>query len=161
MADNTMSLTIYAAPGTRAEFIVDGATKEITLDLKHHPKPAQAIAIPEPLAAPLVNLALHRTDLWRAREFLDEFDRQGGVPAPESNVQQNNQMNAVFRALWLAALGSTMKCFQHSQSRSATLLRVPNEDHGRRRAALPGPGWRICRSRASHLETYSYGLRLH
>jgi hypothetical protein len=121
MDDNTMSLTIYAAPGTRAEFIVDEATKRITLDLKHHPKPAQAIAIPEPLAAPLVNLALHRTDLWRAREFLDEFDRQGGVQPPERIVQQGNRMSSVLRALWLAALGSTMKCFQHSQSRSASL----------------------------------------
>jgi hypothetical protein len=116
-----MSLTIHAAPGTRAEFIVDESTKSITLDLKHHPSPAKVIAIPEPLAAPLVNLALHRIDLWRAREFLDDFDRQGGVQPPKGLIQQGSRLSAVCRALWIAALGSTMKCFQHSSSRSSKL----------------------------------------
>lgn len=121
MIDNTMALIIYAAPGTRAEFIVDEATKSITLDLKHHPSPAKVIAIPEPLAAPLLNLALHRTDLSRARKFLDEFDRQGGVKPPESTVHQGTRFSPVCEALWLAALGSTMKCFQHSEARSSKL----------------------------------------
>jgi hypothetical protein len=58
---------------------------------------------------------------WRARKFLDEFDRQGGVQPPESVVQQGCQLSAACEALWLAALGSTMKCFQHSESRSSKL----------------------------------------
>jgi hypothetical protein len=121
MADNTMSLTIHARPGTRATITVDEATKQITLDLNHHPNPAKAIAIPDPLAAPLVNLALHRTDLRRAREFLDEFDKQGGVQPPEEFVQQGFRMSTACRALWQAALGSIMKCFQHSNSRTQIL----------------------------------------
>jgi hypothetical protein len=121
MTDNTMSLTIHARPGTRAVIDVDEATKRIGIDLQHHPNPAKAIAIPAQLAAPLVNLALHRTDLNRAREFLDEFDRQGGVQPPEGPVQQGFRMSAVCRALWQAALGSTMKCFQYSNSRSQML----------------------------------------
>ncbi len=121
MTDNTMSLTMHLRPGTRVAIAVDETTKRIGIDLRHHPNPEKAVAIPEPLAGPLVNLALHRTDLRRAREFLDEFENQGGVQPEEAQVYSGFRMSTACRALWLAALASTMKCFQHSESRTEKL----------------------------------------
>jgi hypothetical protein len=72
------------------------------------------IAIPDDLAAPYVNLSLHKVDLNRAREFLVEFDKRGGVPP-------GLPMDVVYKALWHSALASTMKCFQHSESRTEIL----------------------------------------
>jgi hypothetical protein len=74
------------------------------------------IAIPDGYAKAYVNRFRHRTDLYRARAFLAEIDNQGGVPAP-GLVHGGSPLPIVIQALWLAALGATMKCFQRSASR--------------------------------------------
>lgn len=79
MTANTMTLSIHMRPGSSAVITVDETNKRITHDITHHPNPAKVIAIPDDLAAPFVNLALHRTDLQRAHAFLDEIQQQGGV----------------------------------------------------------------------------------
>jgi hypothetical protein len=114
MTDKTMALGVHSRDSTRVTPSVDETTKNVQLDLRQHPNPAKAIAIPEHLAAPLVNLALHRTDLSRAHECLVEL--QSNYPVPEGTW-----MGTVARALFNAALGSTMKCFQHSDSRTEKL----------------------------------------
>jgi hypothetical protein len=60
---------------------------------------------------------------WEAAglRWLSEFDNQGGVQPPEGIVQQGFRLSTACRALWQAALGSTMKCFQHSESRAEKL----------------------------------------
>ena len=100
--DRTMSQYVHHTAQSRAEFSVDEATtpKQITMNITGHPNPAKVIEIPEDLPAVFVNLALHRTDLSRARAFLDEFDRQGGV-------EPGQWMSTVCKGLWHAALGST------------------------------------------------------
>jgi hypothetical protein len=109
--DKTMSQYVHHTAQSAAEFSVDETTKQITMNITSHPNPAKVIEIPEDLAAVFVNLALHRTDLSRARAFLDEFDRQGGV-------EPGQRMSTVCKGLWHAALGSTFKCFQHSAARA-------------------------------------------
>jgi hypothetical protein len=73
MTDKTMALGVHSRESTRVKGDVDETTKVVTLDLRQHPNPAKIIAIPKPLAAPLVNLALHRTDLMRAHQCLVEL----------------------------------------------------------------------------------------
>jgi hypothetical protein len=114
MTDKTMALGVHSRDGTRVTPSVDETTKTVELDLRQHPNPAKAIAIPDHLAAPLVNLSLHQTDLLRAHECLVEL--QSNYPVPEGTW-----MGTVTRALFNAALGSTMKCFQHSESRTERL----------------------------------------
>lgn len=99
---------------------MDEATKAITMDIKGPPSLRRIIEIPADLAAPYVNLFLHKVDLNRAREFLVEFDKQGGVPPP-GGIRPGLAMTVVCQALWHSALASTMKCFQHSESRTEKL----------------------------------------
>ena len=63
-----------------------------------------------------MNLFRHRTDFYRARAFLAEIDKQGGVPPP-GVLKAGNLMPIGVQALWLSALAATMKCFQRSASR--------------------------------------------
>ena len=120
MTDNTMCLTLHMREGTDAAITVDEATKSITMGIKVAGSFQSIVAIPADLAAPYVNLFLHKTDLYRARAYLVEFDEQGGVPPP-GGMRPGWAMSVVCQALWHSALASTMKCFQHSESRTEKL----------------------------------------
>lgn len=115
MTDSTMSYTFHRRGGAQAKITVNDETIEMKA-----PSQRNIIAIPTDLAARYVNLCLHRTDLYRARAFLVEIDKQGGVPKPVL-IQAGEALSVVFHALWLSALASTMKCFQHSDSRAEKL----------------------------------------
>ena len=117
MADNTMSYTIHMREGAQATIRLDDVTDAVTMT---SPSARKVVAIPADFAVPYVNLYLHRTDLYRARGFLAEIDKQGGVLRPRL-IQHGGAMSVVFQALWLSALASTMKCFQHSESRAEKL----------------------------------------
>lgn len=103
--------------GAQATIRLDDVTDAVTMN---SPSLRKVIAIPADFAAPYVNLFLHRTDLYRARGFLAEIDKQGGAQRPRL-IQPGGAMSIVFQALWLSALASTMKCFQLSGSRAEKL----------------------------------------
>lgn len=114
MSDN-MSYTLHFGADSQAAITLDDDAT-ITMDLKDGSQ-RSIIAIPAHLAASYAEHFAHRTDLLRARDFLAEIDNQGGVPTP-ALIQGGGAMSVVCQALWLSALGSTMKCFQWSKRRT-------------------------------------------
>jgi hypothetical protein len=111
----TMSYTLHFRANSQAAITLgDDAT--ITMAPKGGSQ-RSIIAIPAHLAAPYAEHFAHKTDLLRARGFLAEIDNQGGVPTP-ALIQGGGAMSVVCQALWLSALGATMKCFQWSGRRT-------------------------------------------
>jgi hypothetical protein len=104
---STMSFTLHTQEGTQATIRLEAAGDAVTMAA---PSLRRIIAIPAGLAAPYVNLFLHRTDLYRARGFLVEIGKQGGVQRRRL-IQPGGAMSVVVQSLWLSALASTMKCF--------------------------------------------------
>jgi hypothetical protein len=112
MTANTMTLNVHFREGTSATFNVVGSN--ITQNFTHDPDAAKGVAVPDTFAGPLVNLALHKIDLIRAKRFLEEIVRLGGV-------QPGQAMSTACAACWEAALVATMKCFQKSDARAEKL----------------------------------------
>jgi hypothetical protein len=117
MTDSTASTMSYAfhLPPMTFDLKINRATGDIEQRIKD-PKYQGMIAVPAEYAKAYVNLFRHRTDLWRARHFLAEIDKQGGVPAP-GLLRAGSPLPTVIHALWIAALSATFKCFQGSVSR--------------------------------------------
>jgi hypothetical protein len=111
---STMSIAFHLRGGMKLDVKVNRATGDIGMTIKD-PNYHGMIAIPDEYTKAYVHLFLHRTDLFRAREFLAEFDKLG-VPTPNL-VRPGYAMPVVAQSLWLSALGATMKCFQRSVSR--------------------------------------------
>jgi hypothetical protein len=115
MTGDTMSYTLHFPADTQAAIALgDDAT--ITMALKGGSQQSIIVSLPADLAVLYADHFAHRTDLLRARAFLAEIDDQGGVHLPLL-IQPGGAMSVVFQALWLSALGATMKCFQFSESR--------------------------------------------
>jgi hypothetical protein len=118
MTDNTastMSIAFHLRGGMKLDIKMNRATGDIGMTIKD-PNYHGIIAIPDEYTKAYVNLFRHRTDLYRARDFLAEIDNQGGAPTP-GLIRAGSPLPVVIQALWLSAIAATFKCFQGSVSR--------------------------------------------
>lgn len=105
---STMSIPItfynHGELGTGITVSVDHATKHLNLVLQRPGSPPLAIKqIPREDATWFAHLTLHRHDLDSAKKYLDEFRRLTAADDASLAIARD--------ALWIAALITTIKCF--------------------------------------------------